>query len=56
MERTLFDRICDELGYDADDVLAVRVTRREVAVSWTEPSGMPRGSVHPLDPVVRAAA
>lgn len=50
MERNLFDRICDELGYDRDDVLVVRLTRQEATVSWTEPSGMPRGTAHRLDP------
>ncbi|SNR24579.1 NAD binding domain of 6-phosphogluconate dehydrogenase [Blastococcus mobilis] len=56
MDSTLFDRLCDELGYEPSTVRVIRVTAREVGVTYTEPSGMPAGSTHPLQGEVDEAA
>jgi hypothetical protein len=53
MDTDLFTLLCDELGYDPATVLAIRVRREQVSVTYTEPSGMPRSCVHHL---VRDAA
>ena len=55
MNSTLFDRLCDELGYDPATVLVIRFTAREVSVTYTEPSGMPRGTTHPIEGTVDEA-
>jgi hypothetical protein len=52
----LFDRLCDELGYEPSTVRVIWVTAREVSVTYTEPSGMPAGSTHPLQRDVDEAA
>ncbi|MGY1683781.1 hypothetical protein [Geodermatophilus sp. SYSU D01176] len=49
MNADLFDQLCHELGHDPASVLVIRVTAREVSVTYTEPSGMPRGNVHRLE-------
>jgi hypothetical protein len=56
MDSTAFDRLCDELGYEPSTVRVIRVTAREVSVTYTEPSGMPAGSTHPLQREVDGAA
>jgi hypothetical protein len=56
MDSTLFDRLCDELGYEPSTVRVIRVTAREVSVTYTEPSGMPAGSTQPLQQEVDEAA
>jgi len=56
MDSTLFDRLCDELGYQPSTVRVIRITAREVSVTYTEPSGMPAGSTHPLPRDVEEAA
>ena len=60
MDRTLFDLLCDELGYDQTDVLVIRLRPREATVTYTEPSGMPRSTAHRLEqagaPASRTAA
>ena len=56
MDSTAFDRLCDELGYEPSTVRVIRVTAREVSVTYTEPSGMPAGSTQPLPQEVDEAA
>ena len=56
MNDDLFARLCDELGYDPSVVLVIRVGPREADVTYTEPSGMPRGARCPLDQQVDDAA
>jgi hypothetical protein len=55
MERNLFELLCEELGYDQTNVLVIRLKRREVTVTYTEPSGMPRSSAHRIEQDGRAA-
>ncbi len=56
MDSTLFDRLCDELGYEPSTVRVIRATAREVSVTYTEPSGMPASHTHPLQREVDEAA
>jgi hypothetical protein len=56
MDSTLFNRLCDELGYEPSTVRMIRVTAREASVAYTEPSGMPAGSTHLLQREVDEAA
>jgi hypothetical protein len=46
MDDDLFRRACAELGYDPVSVLLIRLGPDCVYVSYTEPSGMPRGRSH----------
>jgi hypothetical protein len=48
MTSDLFRRLCAELGYDPATVIVVRVRPDDLTVTYTEPSGMPRGRSHPL--------
>jgi hypothetical protein len=56
MKTDLFRQLCAELGYDPDSVLVIRVHPDAATVTYTEPSGMPRGRSHPLVREVRQAA
>jgi hypothetical protein len=56
MDTDLFAFLCDALGYEPSTVLAIRVSRDRVTVTYTEPSGMPRGRVHQLRTDVEQAA
>ena len=51
-----FSFLWDELGYDPSTVLLIRVSPDWASVTYTEPSGMPRGRVHRLDRHVEQAA
>ena len=55
MTTDLFRLLCAELGYDPASVLVIRVRPDGAAVTYTEPSGMPRGRSHRLARDVRAA-
>jgi hypothetical protein len=46
MTTDLFRLLCAELGYDPASVLVIRVSPDGAAVTYTEPSGMPRGRSH----------
>jgi len=46
MDDDLFRRACAELGYDPASVLLIRLRPDRVYVTYTEPSGMPRGRTH----------
>ncbi|WP_369133902.1 hypothetical protein [Modestobacter sp. I12A-02662] len=48
MTTDLFRLLCTELGYDPASVLVIRVRPDGAAVTYTEPSGMPRGRSHRL--------
>ncbi len=48
MPTDLFRLLCTELGYDPATVLVVRVHPDGATVTYTEPSGMPRGRSHQL--------
>ncbi len=48
MDDDLFRRACAELGYDPASVVAIRLGPERVDVTYTEPSGMPRGRSHQL--------
>jgi hypothetical protein len=52
----LFRRLCAELGHDPATVIVIRVCPADVTVTYTEPSGMPRGRSYPLDRHVDRAA
>ena len=52
----LFRQLCLELGYDPATVLVVRVRPDGATVTYTEPSGMPRGRSHQLGRHVHRAA
>jgi hypothetical protein len=56
MTSDLFTQLCAQLGYDPATVVVIRVRPDEASITWTEPSGMPRGRVHPLDEDVDRAA
>jgi hypothetical protein len=56
MHTDLFALLCDELGYEPSTVLTIRISQDRATVTYTEPSGMPRGRVHPLDRDVDQAA
>ena len=56
MATDLFRLICAELGYDPATVLVVRVRPDGVTVTYTEPSGMPRGRAHQLGRYLDRAA
>jgi predicted dinucleotide-binding enzyme len=56
MGRTLFDRLCDELGYEPSSVRVIRVTAREVSMTYTDASGMPASSTPSLQREVDEAA
>jgi hypothetical protein len=47
MDTILFDRLCNELGYEPSTVRVIRVTARAVSVTYTEPSGMPAAALIP---------
>jgi hypothetical protein len=49
MHTDLFALLCDELGYEPSTVLIIRISQDDATVTYTEPSGMPRGHVHPID-------
>ena len=55
MSSDLFRLLCAELGYDPATVLVIRVRPDGVTVTYTEPSGMPRGRSHQLGRLERAA-
>jgi hypothetical protein len=46
MRADLFDEICQELGYEPDRVLSVRVTSGKAVVVFTDASGDLRRATH----------
>ena len=56
MTTDIFQLLCAELGYDPASVLVIRVRRNEVTVTYTEPTGMPCGAFHRLEPAAGPAS
>jgi hypothetical protein len=56
MTTDLFRLLCAELGYDPAAVLVIRVRPDGATVTYTEPTGMPRGRSHQLGRDVTRAA
>jgi hypothetical protein len=50
MTTDMFQLLCATLGYDPASVLVIRVRRDGATVTYTEPTGMPRGAFHRFGP------
>jgi hypothetical protein len=58
MRSDLFDELCEELGYESETVLSVRVTSGKAVVVFTDTSGVLRKANHTgveIDPEPRSS-